>query len=143
MPNTKISIYSGASRCLGRSIKLYRTSERGDRTEKMRILLFHFLLPVLSAFASAPKGPWDNFNIAPLSRTVYPAGIHSTNGSVVDANLLVGNKGPMTLSVSGSWAALDFGLEVRFRRPHFFGEMACRIFRNLLKPIFLLSRLQD
>jgi len=97
----------------------------------MRILLLRSLLPVLSAFASAPKGPWDNFNIAPLSRTVYPAGIHSTNGSVVDANLLVGNKGPMTLSGSGSWVALDFGIEVRFRRPHFFWETACRIFRTI------------
>ncbi|KAF8963232.1 Six-hairpin glycosidase [Flammula alnicola] len=60
----------------------------------------------------APRGKWDSFNYAPTSKTVYPASIHSTSGSVRDASLLVKNKGRATLSGNGSWVALDFGIEV-------------------------------
>jgi DNA polymerase II small subunit/DNA polymerase delta subunit B len=62
---------------------------------------------------AAPKGQWDAFNFAPSSKTVYPTAIHSTNGSVTKADLLVNNKGAATLSGNGSWVALDFGVEVR------------------------------
>ncbi|KAF8153876.1 glycoside hydrolase family 78 protein [Crassisporium funariophilum] len=61
---------------------------------------------------TAPKGPWDAFNLAPTSKTVYPTAIHSTAGSVKDSDLLVGNKGRATLSANNSWIALDFGVEV-------------------------------
>ncbi|KAG6877286.1 hypothetical protein C0993_008843 [Termitomyces sp. T159_Od127] len=65
-----------------------------------------------SALARAPAGPWDAFNYAPLSKTVYPASIHSSHGTVTDAPLLVNNTGSATLTGSGSWVALDFGVEV-------------------------------
>ncbi|KAF9477417.1 Six-hairpin glycosidase [Pholiota conissans] len=74
------------------------------------LLAFGFAFGVISA--SAPKGKWDSFNFAPSSKTVYPTAIHSTNGSVKNADLLVNNKGAATLSGNGSWLALDFGGEV-------------------------------
>jgi hypothetical protein len=64
------------------------------------------------AFARAPAGPWDQFNYAPSSKTVYPTAIHSSKGTVQDAVKLVGNKGPATISGKGSWVALDYGKEV-------------------------------
>lgn len=60
----------------------------------------------------APSGPWDSFNLAPKSKTVYPAAIHSTHGAVTHANLLVNNAGRASLASRGSWIALDFGIEV-------------------------------
>lgn len=89
--------------------------------------MLHFKLPltlkvlipiqaffVLRVFALAPKGEWDSFNYAPKSKTVYPVAIHSQQGSVTDASHLVGSGGgKATLLTSGSWVALDFGVEVR------------------------------
>ncbi|KAF9040032.1 Six-hairpin glycosidase [Panaeolus papilionaceus] len=88
--------------------------------------MLHFKLPltlkvlipiqaffVLRVFALAPKGEWDSFNYAPKSKTVYPVAIHSQQGSVTDASHLVGSGGgKATLLTSGSWVALDFGVEV-------------------------------
>ncbi|KDR78125.1 hypothetical protein GALMADRAFT_94657 [Galerina marginata CBS 339.88] len=65
-----------------------------------------------SCSGRAPAGPWDAFNPAPKSKTVYPAAIHSTNGAVSHASSLVNNAGRASLSESGSWIALDFGVEV-------------------------------
>ncbi|THH10640.1 hypothetical protein EW146_g8311 [Bondarzewia mesenterica] len=62
--------------------------------------------------SSAPHGPWDEFNFAPTSRTVYPAVVRYVEGSVQAANNLVANQGSATLAVNGSWVALDFGKEV-------------------------------
>ncbi|KAG6889444.1 hypothetical protein C0992_005164 [Termitomyces sp. T32_za158] len=74
---------------------------------RLSILLF-----TASALARAPAGPWDAFNYAPSSKTVYPASIHSSHGTVTDAPLLVNNSGPAMLAGNGSWVALDFGIEV-------------------------------
>ncbi|KJA26502.1 glycoside hydrolase family 78 protein [Hypholoma sublateritium FD-334 SS-4] len=64
-----------------------------------------------AAWGLAPAGKWDTFNIAPRTKTVYPAAIHSTSGVVTGAELLVGKKGAAALA-SGSWVTLDFGVEV-------------------------------
>ncbi|KAG6908504.1 hypothetical protein DXG01_004438 [Tephrocybe rancida] len=75
------------------------------------IVLLEFVAPV---HARAPAGPWDEFNFAPTSKTVYPRAIHSSNGDVGNAQTLIGNSGSgsATLSGKGSWVALDFGVEV-------------------------------
>ena len=62
------------------------------------------------AGASAPAGPWDSFNYAPKSKTVKPSSIKEVHGTVRNAKNLV-SKGSATLSGSGSWVALDFGIE--------------------------------
>ncbi|CCM05942.1 uncharacterized protein FIBRA_08181 [Fibroporia radiculosa] len=68
---------------------------------------------VKSALCSAPSGPWDPFNLAPESRTVYALAIHGVNGTVLDASNLVGEKGGCAiLAGDGSYVTLDFGYEV-------------------------------
>ncbi|KAK7030185.1 Six-hairpin glycosidase [Favolaschia claudopus] len=64
------------------------------------------------SLALAPAGPWDAFNYAPKSKTVYPAAIREVEGTVTNSELLVDNQGSATLEVEGSWVALDFGVEV-------------------------------
>ncbi len=63
--------------------------------------------------ALAPSGPWDTFNYAPDSRTVYPTAIYTVNGDVSAPENLIGDgtSGSATLSAY-SWIALDFGVEV-------------------------------
>ncbi|KAF9552097.1 glycoside hydrolase family 78 protein [Agrocybe pediades] len=77
---------------------------------------FVFLLwNIVLCSALAPSGPWDKFNLAPKSKTVYPSAIHSTSGSgdVTDANALVGDTGKSaSLTKNVTWVALDFGVEV-------------------------------
>lgn len=102
--------------------------------------LLAFAAPLVErASGRAPPGPWDQFNYAPASKTVYPKRIHSTHGTIsnpdaltVDPRVSVANNGgdehqsvtgsneaiPMagggvaTLAGGGSWVALDFGVEV-------------------------------
>lgn len=79
------------------------------------------LLLVLTAsgvLANSLKGPWDKFNYAPKSKTVWPAAIHSTQGSVTNTKKLVHNAGTATLTGNGSWVALDFGVEVMVQEYH-------------------------
>ncbi|KAF5329398.1 hypothetical protein D9619_009233 [Psilocybe cf. subviscida] len=78
----------------------------------MRPTLLISLIWAGTAVGTAPKGPWDAFNLAPRSKTVYPTAIHSSNGHVTNANLLAQNKGSATLSGNQAWVALDFGVEV-------------------------------
>ncbi|KAG6861519.1 hypothetical protein C0995_015629 [Termitomyces sp. Mi166 len=76
-------------------------------------LIIFILLSLLTATsARAPTGPWDTFNFAPHSKTVYPASIHSSNGSVTNPQLLVNNSGSAVLGGKDAWVALDFGVEV-------------------------------
>ncbi|KAF8060223.1 Six-hairpin glycosidase, partial [Lyophyllum atratum] len=70
------------------------------------------LLSAIPAWARAPAGPWDAFNYAPKSKTVYPAAIHSFQGSVINSQRLAHNAGSATISTRGSWVALDYGIEV-------------------------------
>ncbi|KAI0921965.1 hypothetical protein AcW1_004197 [Taiwanofungus camphoratus] len=60
---------------------------------------------------SAPSGPWDSFNYAPVSRTVEPRAIRLLNGTVIGAESLI-SRGSATLASGGSWVTFDFGLEV-------------------------------
>ncbi|EJD39434.1 glycoside hydrolase family 78 protein [Auricularia subglabra TFB-10046 SS5] len=68
------------------------------------------LLPF--ALGSAPAGPWDSFNYAPTSKTVWPRAVFESHGHVTNAARLPNNKGSATLSGKGTWVALDFGVEV-------------------------------
>ena len=65
-----------------------------------------------SVLGSAPSGPWDAFNFAPPSRTVYPRYVRQTGGNVSDATSLLLTEGSATLSGNGSYVTLDFGYEV-------------------------------
>src|ERR1700742_1825255 len=79
----------------------------------MNVYIFFLLGLLCSTFALAPLGPWDQFNFAPESKTVYPTAIHSSHGTVQNAQRLVANMGSATLSGKGTWVALDYGREVR------------------------------
>ncbi|CAK5271688.1 unnamed protein product [Mycena citricolor] len=86
------------------------------------LLLPPLLLSLLAgpATALAPKGPWDKFNYAPKSKTVYPAKVYQTVGTVDSAEnlLLEGGKKHISGSLEGaalaerSYVTLDFGVEV-------------------------------
>ncbi|KAJ7153315.1 Six-hairpin glycosidase [Mycena filopes] len=65
-----------------------------------------------SALGLAPPGPWDAFNFAPKSKTVYPAAIRETEGTVTNGQRLVNNADSATLAGKGSWVTLDYGVEV-------------------------------
>lgn len=66
------------------------------------------------AYGLAPSGPWDEFNYAPGTRTVYPRAIKEIVGAVDNAVTLVnGSQGVATLSGINSRVTLDFGQEVR------------------------------
>ncbi|KAF8890923.1 Six-hairpin glycosidase [Infundibulicybe gibba] len=69
-------------------------------------------IPVYSVWALAPSGPWDAFNFAPNSKTVYPTAIHSSHGTIQNVQRLVSNQGSATITGQGSWVALDYGVEV-------------------------------
>ncbi|KAI0028945.1 glycoside hydrolase family 78 protein [Vararia minispora EC-137] len=77
-------------------------------------LQYTAVLAVLAGLAhsSAPAGPWDAFNYAPSSKTVFPSTIREQNGSVAVADSAVGSVGAITLSGNWSWVTLDFGKEV-------------------------------
>ena len=75
-------------------------------------LLLSLLLLGTYTECSAPNGPWDAFNFAPESRTVYPRSVWKTYGNVTNAENVVSN-GSLTLSGDGAYVALDFGYEVR------------------------------
>ena len=63
--------------------------------------------------ASAPAGPWDTFNFAPASKTVYPVAIRRTEGNVSSSEMLINNNGEALLNGNDSWVTLDYGKEVR------------------------------
>ena len=72
-----------------------------------------FLLPLVSVvLGSAPKGPWDKFNYAPKSRTVWAQSIRQVEGTVKNAHNLATKTGVATLSGNQSYVTLDFGFEV-------------------------------
>src|SRR4051794_250698 len=59
-----------------------------------------------AADAAAPAGAWDAYNLAPASRTVQPAGVLKTGGTVDRSS------GVTTLRDTGSYVTFDFGKEV-------------------------------
>ena len=74
-------------------------------------LILGTLLLGIRVLCSAPSGPWDAFNFAPQSRTVYPRSIRETHGNVTNLNIL--SNGSLTISGNESHVAFDFGYEVR------------------------------
>jgi len=86
-------------------------SYRAREFAKMLASLVALLFIALQASSIAPKGPWDNFNFAPKSRTSRPVSIHSTQGDVQNAQALIGS-GTATLTGNGSFVVVDFGQEV-------------------------------
>ncbi|EJD04901.1 Six-hairpin glycosidase [Fomitiporia mediterranea MF3/22] len=84
------------------------------------------------AQASAPNGPWDAFNYAPVSRTVRPAAVFKSWGSIANAENLLSESGEASLSGDGSFVALDFGKEVG-------GLITMRLFPSSNSSAFSLS----
>ncbi|KAJ3575186.1 hypothetical protein NP233_g1257 [Leucocoprinus birnbaumii] len=76
------------------------------------LLLSLLLSGIAGVVCLAPPGDWDKFNYAPSSRTVTPVAIHSSNGQITNPSGLIKAQGKTTFSSSGSWLALDFGIEV-------------------------------
>ncbi|KAL1659380.1 Six-hairpin glycosidase-like protein [Schizophyllum commune] len=63
--------------------------------------------------ASAPSGPWNDFNYAPSLRTVSPTAIYKYEGNVDNPKGLLGSDAQSaTLNGAGAWIAVDFGKEV-------------------------------
>lgn len=61
------------------------------------------LLPLLAlAGLAASATPYDDYILAPSSRTIYPASIHRANGSVFNANSLVPPAGSSRPPTNGS-----------------------------------------
>src|SRR4051812_6416376 len=68
-------------------------------------------LPAELAAAAAPPGAIEALNLSPTSRTVRPASVQGTSGSVADPqNVLSGR--PTRISGTNSSITLDFGKEV-------------------------------
>ena len=82
---------------------------RSNMTSLHSLLL---LSAVLCVWGTAPSGPWDAYNLAPASKTVYPQNIYGINGTVDNADNLANNTGTATLVGDGSYVTLDFGYEV-------------------------------
>lgn len=74
--------------------------------------------------ALAPDGDWNKFNIAPASKTLWPTAVKQTNGTVLSASNLIGNKSTTAFATlsGGSWVALDFGKEVIASPTHLTGS---------------------
>ncbi|KAE9407353.1 Six-hairpin glycosidase [Gymnopus androsaceus JB14] len=80
------------------------------------MLLSQILLPTLlgasSTWALAPSGPWDAFNFAPTSKTLYATTIRHVEPTVSGSENLLSSTGSATLGGQGAWVTLDFGKEV-------------------------------
>ncbi|MBA9004932.1 alpha-L-rhamnosidase-related protein [Thermomonospora cellulosilytica] len=61
--------------------------------------------------APAAKAPWQVYNLSPASRTVKPAAVFRTNGTVTDPAAVL-DGGRTRLSGAGSYLTLDFGKDV-------------------------------
>lgn len=67
--------------------------------------------PAATASPAGDPHPWDAYNLSPASRTVTPAGVFRTTGSVTDAPAAISGR-PTTLGGPGSSVTYDFGQEV-------------------------------
>jgi hypothetical protein len=85
--------------------------------------MFRFSVLLILAIATgvkslAPSGPWDEFNFAPKTRTVYATSIRHVEPTVSGSdNLLLPTGGSATLEGEGAWVTLDFGKEVDLQTP--------------------------
>lgn len=64
----------------------------------------------LDILATAPSGPWDEYNLAPSSKIVQPTGILKTSENVINSTGLI--DGGITSIGPGGYVILDFGKEV-------------------------------
>ncbi|KAL4242797.1 hypothetical protein ABKN59_010978, partial [Abortiporus biennis] len=71
-----------------------------------------FITSLRFVAGSAPAGNWDNFNLAPDARVLWPKAIKETQGTVKNVHVLTGSKGVASLSGEESFVTLDFGKEV-------------------------------
>ena len=62
--------------------------------------------------AKPADGPWQKYNFAPESRTLFPQSVYKTEGNVENASFLVskGEGGPTKLSGKEALLTLDFGV---------------------------------
>ncbi|KAI0314054.1 Six-hairpin glycosidase [Amylostereum chailletii] len=102
------SRYAAPSKVLIYQLIIHQSSPSLSMLPSLSFVLF----PASLAWAAAPAGPWDEFNYAPESRTVYPTAIYRVHGTVENASDLAGNQGSATLSGNNSYVTLDFGKEV-------------------------------
>ncbi|MCD9021537.1 hypothetical protein [Cohnella silvisoli] len=73
-------------------------------------LLFSMItIPIFATTASAAV--WDQYNLAPTTRTVSPISIYATNGTVQNPNNIITGGAALILG-AGSYVVLDFGKEV-------------------------------
>ncbi len=64
-----------------------------------------------STSAGATSAPWDQYNLAPSSRTVGPVSVFTASGSIVNPSSVLSGQ-PTTIMGNNSYIVLDFGKEV-------------------------------
>jgi hypothetical protein len=72
------------------------------------------LIPVcarLAAVAPALASPYEQYILAPKSRTLYPVSVHSSNGSVRDPESLTSSSGSSVFTDEAA-TAYDFGINI-------------------------------
>jgi hypothetical protein len=74
---------------------------------------FHVIsVLALVAWASATRAAvWDQYNLAPASRTIGPVSVFKTNGNVINPNNVLSGQATAIVG-SGAYITLDFGKEV-------------------------------
>ncbi|WP_141012898.1 alpha-L-rhamnosidase-related protein [Nocardioides sambongensis] len=78
--------------------------------------------PVTVTAAPVPPAPWEDYILAPSSRTLRPEGVHASSGSVDDPQGAYGD-GAMVLEEDGQ-VTLDFGLNVGGTLSLTFGDVS-------------------
>jgi len=72
-------------------------------------------LAVLATLVAAPSAghaaEWDQYNLAPASRTIGPVSVFKTSGNVINPNNVLSGQATAIVG-SGSFITLDFGKEV-------------------------------
>lgn len=68
-------------------------------------------IPVAALFAPTAAIPYDEYILAPRSRTVHPVSVHNTNGSVSSPESLTKSNGSSTFDGSAA-TAYDFGINI-------------------------------
>ena len=80
-------------------------------TNQARPAALAVLVMLVAASSAGRAEVWDQYNLAPASRTVRPVSVFKTNGNVINpANVLTGQA--TAIVGSGAYITLDFGKEV-------------------------------
>jgi hypothetical protein len=75
----------------------------------MKLLAF---LTVFSLLSPSIAIPYEEYILAPSSRTVYPVSVHSTNGSVTDPASLTSSSSGSSVFSDDAATAYDFGKNI-------------------------------